>query len=575
MKRASGIHWLIAVCVFAFPACAGRHKSFTLTLAHINDTHGHLAPSTLSFRSDNATVRTEAAGFPRLAAVLKNLRSTDEEMLFLHAGDVFQGTLYFKRFAGRADCNFLNSLELDAMAVGNHEFDRGPSVLADFAGQADFRLLSANIDVSRDPALRSLIKPFIIKKVHGKRLGIIGLSPPDTPQLSQPGDQVAFFDAEQGARKAVQELTSRGVRMIIVLSHLGYQQDLALASRLPEIDIIAGGHSHTLLGDFSAVGLESGGPYPTVCKNADNATVLVAQAWEWAKVVGTLSVSFDDAGAIQQWRGEPVMPVGTAFMTGAAGPVTKKELGKIRERLAGSPGITPIEENTAARALLEPYSRDVAALYRSKVTQAPADIAHARLPGPQHPSGSDLARLVADSMLWKARAAGLEADAAITNAGAVRGSLPAGEVTVGQVRDLLPFGDALVICRLRGRDIRQLLDSVLDRAVDNPESGSFPYAAGLRYTADFTKPPGRRILKLELRDKKGRWRAPQKNAWYRLVTNSYAAQGKGGYGLLAARAESRKNTGFEDAESFIEYAGRAPELKRLTDDNTIIWNRKK
>ncbi len=143
---------LAALCLVACTGCSGLRGGHTLTLAHVNDTHGHLDPVPLKFDLDNATIRTEAGGFPRLAACVRKLRDDHDNLLFVHAGDVFQGTLYFKRFGGRADCNFFNRMGLDAMTPGNHEFDRGPQALAAFADQADFAIVSANIDVSKEPA---------------------------------------------------------------------------------------------------------------------------------------------------------------------------------------------------------------------------------------------------------------------------------------------------------------------------------------------------------------------------------------------------------------------------------------
>ena len=184
-------------------------------------------------------------------------------------------------------------------------------------------------------------------------MGIIGLTTPDTPALSHPGPTIAFQDPEQAARKAIDALVAQGVHAIIVLSHLGYSRDVELAARLPEIDVIAGGHTHTLLGDFRALGFAGEGPYPTVCKNADNATVLVVQAWEWARVVGALTVSFDRQGRVTSWTGEPLMPVGTVFTqengNGRRTPVGPEMQKKIQAKLARSPGIVCIDEDAEAR----------------------------------------------------------------------------------------------------------------------------------------------------------------------------------------------------------------------------------
>ena len=89
---------IAAMCLFVLAGCSGLRGGYTLTLAHVNDTHGHLDSVPLKFELDNVTIRTEAAGFPRLAACVQALRDDHDNLLFVHAGDVFQGTLYFNRF---------------------------------------------------------------------------------------------------------------------------------------------------------------------------------------------------------------------------------------------------------------------------------------------------------------------------------------------------------------------------------------------------------------------------------------------------------------------------------------------
>ena len=473
---------------------------------------------------------------------------------------------------------------LDAMALGNHEFDRGPETLAGFAAQADFAILSANIDASREPLLRDRIKPSIIKDIAGHKVGIIGLTTPDTQELSHPGATITFRDPEQSARSAIDSLVAQGVHIIIIVSHLGYKNDIGLASRLPEIDMIAGGHTHTLLGDFSALGFESAGPYPTVCKNADNATVLVVQAWEWARVVGALTVSFDREGKVATWSGEPVMPVGAVFTqqssAGDETPVDSEKLKKIRAKLAGSPGIARVDEDAASRKLLDTYAKEVSAFYKQNVALALQNLVHVRLPKNGSAAvtplacGSQVAPLVADAMLWKMRSMGPGADAALVNAGSVRGSIPKGDVSVGQLCDLLPFGNRLMVCRLSGSAIKSVLEQGIDRALSSPENdGAFPYVAGLRYTVDLSQPKGKRMVRVELQDAAGAWRMLADTVDCRIVTNNYLMTGGDGYELLPRIAQKAQDTGYGDAEVFIEYAGMQGQLKQQPEKRITLMGR--
>ena len=95
----------------------------------------------------------KVGGVTRLKTALDELRGSRENVLFLHAGDAVQGTLYFNVFQGDADFDFLNYLGVDAMTFGNHEFDKGAAMAGRLVAKAQFPILSANIDVSREPAL--------------------------------------------------------------------------------------------------------------------------------------------------------------------------------------------------------------------------------------------------------------------------------------------------------------------------------------------------------------------------------------------------------------------------------------
>jgi 2',3'-cyclic-nucleotide 2'-phosphodiesterase (5'-nucleotidase family) len=177
-------------------------------------------------------------------------------------------------------------------------------------------------------------------------------------------------------------------------------------------------------------------------------------------------------------------------------------------------------------------------------------------------------------MLWKVQASGPGADAAVVNAGSVRGSIPKGIVSVGQLADLLPFGNRLVVCRVSGRDLKKLLNAGIDRALSSAENdGAFPYVAGLRYTADMARPTGKRLALVELQGRKGTWRTLSDSASCRIVTNNYLIAGADGYGLFPGIARQAQDTGYGDAEVFIEYAGMKGELKPTSEQRIKLKGR--
>jgi len=283
--------------------------ALNLALFHVNDTHSKLDSAYVEFKADiDSTLKgkrifVELGGFPRLWTAIDALRAQYKNSLFLHAGDVFQGSLYFTQFNGMADLDFLNSMGLDAMVTGNHEFDKGPTALVDFAEDAKFPIVAANLDLSAEPALAGVIKPYVIKEIAGARVALLGLANPDTPYISSPGPNVKFLDPAESTMKYVKELEGKGVNKIVVLSHLGYDLDLALVSKVSGVDVVLGGHTHTLLGDFTDVGKALNAPYPTMVKDASGADVIVATSWQWANAVGVLDLQFDGAGKVLSFTG--------------------------------------------------------------------------------------------------------------------------------------------------------------------------------------------------------------------------------------------------------------------------------
>lgn len=199
-------------------------------------------------------------------------------------------------------------------AVGNHEFDYGPDFLATFAGNASFPVVSCNIDVSKEAKLDGKVLPFttVTLPLSGKKVGIIGLTTPETAGTSSPGPNVSFKPAEEALPACISAAKAAGSQMIIVLSHMGYAADKLLAanSSLSEIDLIIGGHSHTLLyGTPASAGQPqlgstppnilatpataesaSEGPYPTNILNGGK-TIPVTQAFWGSRCAGHLPLT--------------------------------------------------------------------------------------------------------------------------------------------------------------------------------------------------------------------------------------------------------------------------------------------
>ncbi len=534
----------------------GASEDFALTLMHVNDTHSHIEADEKSLYFDGVDTDLPMGGFARLATKVAEVRASRENSLFLHAGDVVQGTLYFTTYAGEAEFNFLNMMGCDGMVVGNHEFDKGPETLSTFCDMAAFPIIASNVDASADPHLSGRISTHFLKDIGGETIGVFGLVTPETPGISSPGDLVVFHDPIGTAREKVAEFEALGVNKIILLSHMGYDEDIALANAVDGVDIIVGGHSHTLLGNLADIGLTSQGDYPTRIYK-DSGDVCIVQAWEHAKALGVLDAAFDRKGRLTRCAGSPVVLVGDEFVQDDE-EVDAAARQRILEIIETHPGVDVVAEDADALAMLAPYKAGVDAMQNEVVATVGEDLLHERVPGTTDESGevltegSYMAAVVAESFYWKLNETGLDVDMTLIGAGGVRIDVPAGDFTVGTAYEVLPFGNTLVVIELTGADIKQAVEDAIERIL-NIHNGAFPYVAGMRYTVDVTKPYGERVVSVEVLNDEGEWEPINDTQIYRLGTNNYTAGGGDGYAVFEA-ATDQYDTGFVDAEVLMEYA---------------------
>ena len=284
--------------VMAAPAA----QDFELSIAHINDTHSAFDEVRASIVNDEiqdgSPVYTSFGGHPRLQTAANEIReqaeATDRSMLFLHGGDAWQGSAYFKLFEGKMNADILSRMDLDAMAMGNHEFDLNNEVLAEFVNNVTFPVLGANMDLSADPHLKDVtnILPYTLFAFDGFEkeevtlatmpqdkpvVAVLGLVLEDMPTMSPNVGEVRFSGEVETAQKMVDELKANGVNKIILLTHIGLERDQNIARNVDGIDVIVGGHSHTLLGDHSNLGLGDHGGYAEIITNPNGGKTCIVQ----------------------------------------------------------------------------------------------------------------------------------------------------------------------------------------------------------------------------------------------------------------------------------------------------------
>jgi len=250
---------------------------------------------------------------------------------------------------------------------------------------------------------------------------------------------------------------------------------LELAAKVKDIDLIAGGHSHTL----PAV-------YPTVV-----GTTLVVQAEAYGKYLGRLNLSFDEQGVIRKYSG------GLSLIKDAA----------------EDPGYT---------AVLAKYSAPIDELKNTIIGKTLLDLDGER--ADVRTKETNFGDLVADAMLSRAHT--LKADAAIVNGGSIRTTIKAGDVSLGQILEAIPFNNDLVAVDITGDQLAAALENGVSQA--EAVSGRFPQVAGIKFTWDPTAKPQSRIRSVEVMSGGG-YQPLSKSATYRVVTNGYMFTGGDGY----------------------------------------------
>lgn len=502
------------------PCVWAKNGGYGLTILHTNDVHARL----MQFDKAGETCDAQEAfkgecfgGVARRATQIEEIRKENGNCILVDAGDEFLGTLFFTKYKGNAIQHFMNELGYQAMVVGNHEFDEGPAVLADFIRGAEFPVLGANVDTSNDPHLKGLIKPYVVLDVGDERIGILGYTLEDVVNISKPGSKVVSRYAKESVVAALKQLEKRNVNKIIALSHVGFESDKEIASQVEGIDVIVGGHTHTLLSNSDP---SAAGPYPVVIPSPTGDPVLVVSAFAWGKYLGRLDVIFDKEGVLTSWKGNPIL-------------------------LDAS-----VREDPRVRIEVEKLNQPLLALEKEVVGRTKADL----VAGPFcRFEECNLGNLITDAMLW-ATSSGY-AQIAFLNGGGIRANVPKGEISRGQVLKVLPFSNSISTCGMKGADLLVALENGVSRAdsAKNEGTGRFLQVSGLRYSWNPERPVGSRVTAVEVRQSDGSYQPIKPAQTYKVAVSDFLRRGGDGFFVFAEKAVAPDDEGPLLTDVFIEY----------------------
>ena len=498
---------------------AGAAGIESLVILHTNDTHGYLAPVRREGRDE------PVGGVAARAALVarERARSPGGRTLLLDAGDVFQGTAYYNYFRGVPDYKAMAAMRYDVLAIGNHDLDDGPRTWLAAVEGRKLSFVCANLFVAAESAwaagrpaaetrrgarwigggrvpdeipLRQLTWSYtLLRPRSGLTVAVFGLLTPEAARIvsPRPNGGVAVGDPTAAARELV-TLLRREADVVICLAHLGVGDEKKLAERVPGIDLIVGGHSHSRL--FKPILVRNG------TSNGYGGTVIV------------------QAGARGQYLGRTVLYLEGERPTRYAGALLP---------------VSPAEgEDAPVAEMLRPYTDSLRSRTTRPIFRTTAAVTASGLRDGENALGNFVADVLRSST---------GADIGIVNSGGIRAGLPAGPVTVGDVYAVLPFDNRIVVATMRGWQVRELLDFISGRI----GKGGFAQVSGVKFTISRGRAQAREVGGEPL----------DSNRSYRVATIDYLLDGGDGYTLFA-KADSIAETGVLLREAAIQFLEKNP-----------------
>lgn len=465
MKRCSALIFLAcAAWQLSGDAAADTNR---LVILHTNDTHSIIDPY----------YENGMGGVARRKVVIDSVRKAEENVLLVDAGDVVQGSLYFTLFGGDVEQKVMNALGYDIQIPGNHEFDNGMEAMARYVEGLEADYISSNYDVRHTP-LEEHVKPYTVREFDGKKIGFMGINiNPKGLIDSLKSEGVVYTDAIKAANAMAWYLRNiEHCDYVVAITHVGYDtgapvSDRRIAEATEGIDIVIGGHSHTV------VNPEADKALPSRFVNVAGDTVLVAQTGKYGANIGEIVLDLDSGRSDYQLIG-----------------VDSRLDGRIDEEFV---------------EMLEPFRTPVDSVMNLKVGMATAKF-------DRRPA---LMNWMADFVFRKGEQIAREpVDMSIVNIGGIRSPFDKGPITKGEIMQAFPFDNYVVVLEIDGRNLAATLDSL---AAHGGNGVSF----NVRATID---PQQRRCASATING-----RPIDADRTYRVATINYLAAGNDGMEPLA------------------------------------------
>ncbi|MES2585004.1 MAG: bifunctional UDP-sugar hydrolase/5'-nucleotidase UshA [Pseudomonadota bacterium] len=529
----------LVACANLEPGGTAQDKTVAITILHTNDHHGR-------FWQNNDGEYGMAARKTVIDAIRAEVAAAGGHSLLLDGGDVNTGVPESDLQEAVPDFKGMNLLGYDAMAVGNHEFDKPPAVLAMQRKLAAFPMLSANIYQRGE----RMFAPYQMFTLGGVRVAVMGMTTQDTYKLGNPANMpdVEFRSPIQEAAKLVPTLRAKA-DVVIAATHMGHYEDgrhgiqapgdVEMARAVKGIDLVVGGHTQNPACMRAENVLNTDYVPGTPCQPDRQNGAWIVQAHEWGKYVGRADF---------QYRNGTFTLVKYALI-----PINLK---KPVTDASGNTRLVhytaPIAEHPDMLALLQPYQQ-----FGQAKLLVPVGSIDAKLDGDRsvvRKAATNLGVLIGHANMDKTRS-----DFAVVNSGGLRDSIPAGTVTYKDLLKAQPFGNTLTTLTLTGAEVLDYLNAA---ARMNPGAGGFPHFSGVDLVITGGKVSQARIQGSPV----------DTNKTYQMVINNFMAVGGDGYPNMTGHT-SYVDTGFVDADVLRAYiATHSPlQTSRFAPGNRVTY----
>jgi len=454
----------LALFVTAFLSIAAQQKpqcNIKVTLLQVNDVY-QFAPV------DQGT----KGGLGRLLTLRKSIKQENPNTLFLMSGDTISPSVESITYKGAQMIEAWNAIGLDYATFGNHEFDFGPDVLKQRMKESKFGWIAANVIEKTTGKPFGGAQAFVVREFGGVKIGIFGLTLPETKITSRPGDNVEFRNSCETAKEMVSQLHAQGVKVVVALSHLSMREDKEVA-RCAGVNLIVGGHEHSLLESHAGIA-------PIFKMTAD------------AREMGRIDLNITPAGELESidWK---VIPVDSSI--------------------------------TEAPEFATVYTK-----YAALLAELEKPIGSTSVPLDARSTENRTKETNASNFITDAFRKALSADVALMNGGSIRADelIGAGKLTERDLLSMLPFKNKLVKIEVSGATLRAALEHGVSRSAEDAEPGGFPQVSGIQFSFDAKRRPGARLV-----DVKVNGQPLNDQGKYTLATTTFLAiDGGDGYAMF-------------------------------------------